>query len=165
MRVRTFHALVHWVLLGLVVIIGSVAGWLVLAGKGPDDCAYATAYLPNVSLFLVGVASFFLGHLLQISDRTPIPRSTANWSAAAPWRRKAMQTVFLALAVIWALEAVGTARISVSATGATVEPITFYTRCAIYTDFASFYGVLSHLTVGAVLFLAGHWLWPERREG
>ena len=57
----TLHQGVHWVLLAIVIVGGLVAGLAVWTSTGPANCVYTTGYLPDLSLYLLGVAAFLVG--------------------------------------------------------------------------------------------------------
>ena len=159
-----FHEGVHWLVLAIVVVVGGISGWRLLTSAGPPRCDFAVPYLPDASLFIVGIAAYFGGHLLQMSDGGSIPSKTdPRWQRSQRLRRVAMLAIFPTLAAIALFEALGTARLPIDKKpDVTLLPITFYTRCAISHDIQSAAGGLTVLAIIAIFFLAGHWFWGER---
>jgi len=156
------HTVIHVLVVIAVAIAGGLLGWLTLVTRNPLDCVYPGAEaLPDPPLFLLGVVSFFAGHIL--GRLVPEERTRAT-PRSRKWSRLAMVSVFLVASAVFFFEAVGTAEIAVGGPGgAKLEPITYYVRCAILHDKAQISGGL--FTWGAIaltFFIAGHWFWGDR---
>jgi len=161
------HRLSHITLALALFVVGGLLGLYVLvAAKGPDDCAYTKDYLPNYWLFGVGGLSLVAGHLLGRLDPQG-PAGTARASAGSKrMAHIALVFVFLLSVVIWFIEALGTAQVAAgTAVGASTpafEPITFYIRCAMYHDLSSISnGYISGGVIFIVCAVLGHWLWGQ----
>jgi hypothetical protein len=135
--------------------------------KNPILCGYDTDYLPDWWLLPVGILALLGGRFVSVLNA-----STADAASRRPTRASttaaqvALVLAFLMLAIIWLVEALGTAHVSV--TSGELEPITWYVRCAITRDrFLSTLqvGPWSHIGLWTLLivitacYTAGHWLW------
>lgn len=155
------HTVAHIVLAILLFVVGAALGlYVLLAAKGPDDCAYTTAYLPSYPLFFLGALALFAGRVLGKLDPRRPPQPT---SRSKRMGRLALVCVFALNVVVWFFEALGTAQVSASsANTAQFEPITFYIRCAMYHDISSISnGAITAFVIILVCIVVGHWLWGE----
>ena len=160
------HLVVHALLPIVLVAVGAQLGSIV-AASNPSNCRYQDVnglpvdYLPDWSLVIVGLIGLVAGrNLSRFSQRreyatSPRSESVVQWTMVA---------VFAAMTAVWFYQAIGVARVSASALGATeFEPITYYIRCAIYHDKAANGGIAwwTMFVVFVVCGLVGHWLWSE----
>ncbi len=143
--------------------------------KNPLLCGYETDYLPDWWLLPVGILALLGGRFISVLNAPPKdPGSGRRPSAKAKEAQVALVALFALLAAVWYIEALGTAH--VSAAVGELDPITWYTRCAIYHDRAastfqigpwSHIGPWTFLVAVTACFTAGHWLWsyhPDLRS-
>jgi hypothetical protein len=152
------HIAIHALLPVMLALVGFSLG-LVVKGTTRENCTYELDYLPDWSLFWVGVASFVGGrHLSRLSHRRKTQPSSRGSSVVA---QLALIFIFVGLVPLWFYEAVGTAHVQMTEGSDVVfEPITYYVRCAIYHDkAANGIGWWSMSSIALVSGLAGHWLW------
>ena len=140
-----------------IFVSGSTIAWLVLRADTPPSCVYAVDRLPDPSLFVIGVVAFVIGHYVGVLLPDRPPRATRASMLAGRW---AMVLVFFGATLVWIFEAVGTARIALGS-GAKLEPITYYTRCAIYFDADFTGGWFTRVAIFGIFLIAGHWFWSD----
>lgn len=150
----------QWVIPFAVGALGGLVGYLLLVTRGHDSCHFSNDYLPDSTLYLLGVVAFFGGHFL---GDLGAPAPTARSKRARRLGRISLVSAFLILGVIMVFEALGTAEAHVGTPTVQLEPITYYVRCAIYHDISSpSHGAFTVLVIALTFFLAGHWLWGAR---
>ena len=140
-----------------ILVSGTAIAWIVWNSPTPPSCRYDRDVLPDASLFAIGVIAFVVGHYIGVLFPDQAPRSTPTSTLLGRW---GMVLVFLGATLVWIFEAVGTAQIALSS-GAKLEPITYYTRCAIDFD-AQLTGLwFTRLAIFGIFVIAGHWFWSD----
>jgi hypothetical protein len=140
---------------------------------GGSPIALADMGLPNHLLVLWGVALILVGRLLgSLRDRRDglLPTGPRAFSLL---NRKivtaALVVIFLGVSFALFYEALGVMRV---AQGSILQPITYYTRCAIHYDIhpdpnnlsVVQFPLLTVLVTASVCFVLGHWFWYPRRK-
>ena len=139
-----------------ILVSGSFIAWMVLQSPTLPACAYDSA-LPDWTLLAIGVAAFVFGHYLGVLLPDRPPQDTA---ASQLMGRLALAFVFLGGTLVWIFEAIGTANLSVGG-GAQLEPITYYTRCAIDFDASFTHLWFTRIAIFGIFLIAGHWFWDD----
>jgi hypothetical protein len=158
---KTANSPVQRLLPVLVAALGGFVGYLLFITTGHDSCAFTQDYLPDLTLYVLGVVAFYGGHYLG-EVGAPAPKAAVMDSVEArKLGRYAMASAFAIASLILVFEAYGTAE-TPAAVGK-LEPITYYIRCAVYHDISGpFHGLVTIAVVILTFFLAGHWLWGAR---
>jgi hypothetical protein len=140
-----------------VFVSGTAIAVLVWRADTPPSCVYTIDRLPDPWPFVIGVVAFVIGHYIGVVLPDRPPKST---DASVKAGRAAMVLVFFGATLVWIFEAVGTAQIAL-ASGAKLEPITYYTRCAIYFDADFTGGAFTRIAIFGIFLIAGHWFWSD----
>ena len=130
---------------------GTAIAWLVWIAPTPPSCDYPSA-LPDWTLLAIGVAAFVIGHYVGVLLPDHPPVASATSVAMGRW---AMVSVFFGATLLWIFEGVGTSQI------AHLEPITYYTRCAIDFDAGFTHLWFTRIAIFGIFLIAGHWFWSE----
>ncbi len=152
-------------------IIGFGAAALQLSNKvrehAPPNCIYPVDYLPDWWLVPVGLIGLMFGRFISLWREHTEPQPTTRSKTFA---QSALVFLFLFLAAVWFMEAVGTAHVPIER--GQFDPITWYVRCAIYEDRATSalaLGPWTHIGGWTVILVflvgstAGHWFWSYHR--
>ncbi len=154
-RARSIGAHAFHVMITIGIFVSGTAVALAVL-NAPPACEYPNV-LPDWTLFAIGIVAFVLGHVIGVLLPDRPPRSTAASVLAGRW---AMVSVFLGATLIWIFEGIGTAQLA-TGSGARLEPITYYTRCAIDLDGVPTQLWFTRIAIFGIFLIAGHWFWDD----
>jgi hypothetical protein len=156
------HVGIHWLLPPVLLFVGYNLGLTVEALAADTTvkpvCVRGAPGLPDIPLGALGIAAFVGGRFLSLlgSNADQETRERASRGSLV-LGQVALACGFLMLVLIWLYEAMGIAHVPFEKT--TLEPITYYVRCAILLDKSAGFPWTTVATVVVVSGLAGHWLW------